>query len=114
MSLSASGTVSATDLKDSWDYFDSGSYVTRNTESHGRYRFVIENEVWYHDSRGTYTSRWDTVVKRTVEPDDTDSGSFDAVIGEDILGRPFRNHVFKIHVKWITTIYVAHYDFDIT
>ena len=118
--LNTSGTIKLTDLKDSWERnLEAGKtyhYKVENTDNHGRFNLLIESE-YLNYGEIPIADNWNTLVKRNVEPDDTDTGSF--IAPRSVYGLNTndpedqeaidKNSFIRVSVKWITTIYDANY-----
>ena len=123
--LSKTGTVTITDLKDSWELvLEAGrtyNYEAKNTGSNGKFSFVIQNEsLNYGDV--PISEDWNKVVKVTVDPGKTKNGTFKAT--QSIHGLNSNDPAtqariesisyIRVSVKWVVTAYKAKYSVKIT
>lgn len=118
--LKKSGTVTITDLKDSWErVLEAGKrykYEAKNTGENGRFRFVIKYETLNYGEVPD-SEDWGRLIKVTVKPGETKRGSFKAprsVYGLNAEDPEQQERLEKLSyvrviVKWIVTVYTAHY-----
>ncbi|MBI3579707.1 MAG: hypothetical protein HY276_05030 [Ignavibacteriales bacterium] len=118
--LKKSGTVNITDLKDSWELvLEAGKkykYEAENTGDHGKFRFVIKNEVLNYGEVPD-SEDWTNLAKVTVDPGKTKTGTFTA--GRSVYGlnakdpdqqeRMEKLSYIRVVVKWILTVYKTSY-----
>lgn len=109
------GSVSKTDLKDDWiKYLTVGRkyhYSVKNTEDHGKFNFVVRQEIWDYreEEEDSYTEK---LVKITVKPSKTKTGTF--TVKDSVLGIPGTKEArVEIIIKYVLTIYNANYTFKI-
>jgi hypothetical protein len=123
--LSKTGTVTITDLKDSWELvLEAGrtySYEAKNTGSNGKFSFVVQNEsLNYGDV--PITEQWFNVVKVTVNPGKTKTGTFKAAQSihglnssdADTQARIASISYIRVSVNWVVTVYKSKYSVKVT
>jgi hypothetical protein len=118
--LNKIGAVDAGDVKDSWEMtLEAGKtyhFKAENLDDHGRYNLVIESE-YLNYGEIPIADDWNRLVKSTVEPTITNSGTFDAprsVYGLNVADPAEQEEInsrsyIRVKVKWIFTIYNANY-----
>ena len=109
------GHVSLTDLKDDESALlkvgKTYNYRVKNTDDHGRFKFIVRQEIddYREEESDSYT---ENLVKITVEPGETKTGTFK--VKDGVLGvSETETDSVDFIIKYIVTIYNANYTFKV-